>query len=68
MGTQTDESDEVLSDQHPSQGHRTVSTVVVTTQCRTPCLCVVGVDTGKDRRVGSRPVGIVGRTGQSRFH
>jgi len=37
MGTQADESDAVLPDQHPGQSHGAISKVVVTRQSRTPC-------------------------------
>jgi len=58
MGTQADESDAVLPDQHPGHSHWTVSTVVLTSQCPTPCLCMACVNTGKDCGTGSGPLGL----------
>ena len=68
MGFQTDESPAVLPDQHPSQSHRSVSAVVVTTQCRRPCLWMVGVDTGKDCCIITGAVGLDVLIGQTGFH
>ena len=68
MGVQTDEGDEVLPDQHPSQSHRAVSAVDVAAQCRTPCISVVIVDTGKDYRITAGPFGVECLVVQSRFH
>ena len=68
VGTQTDESDAVLSDQHPGQSHWTVAAVVLTAQCRRFYLRVVIVDTGKDRQSGAVFLRIEGLVNRSRFH
>ena len=68
VGAQADEGDEVLPDQHPSQSDRAVSAVVVATQCRTPCLWVVTIDTSKDCRIAAGPLGLECLIAESRFH
>ena len=58
MGLEMDESDEVLSDQHPCPGNWAVQAIVLALQCRRPCLWVVGIDTGKDCRITAGSAGI----------
>lgn len=68
MGLETDESDEVLPDLHPSQSNRAVSAIVVAPERWRPCLWVVSVDTGKDCRISAGPIGLECLIEQSRFH
>ena len=68
MGLETDESDEVLPDQHPCPRNRSVSAIVLATQCRRTGLWLVSVDTRKDCRITAGPVALKCLSDQSRFY
>ena len=68
MGVQEDEGDAVLPDQYCSPSDGALWAVVTTSQSRTPGLWVVVMDAGKDRRIGSCPLGVVISVDRSRFH